>query len=206
MKDRMNSTKKAELLTFTLLSEREKTLWSRLLRDARSIAQREHLMKTWGGWSYQVHLDRTDDVLVDFGYGEPTVEGYQRRVAMQFHDIIEDCGWSYNDVKSFVKDSIGTKWNSYIEIANIAFALTDEKGKNRKTRKPDELYEEMVQKPDYVICKLADRIVNLERDGSMGKQYAEEYADFRKKLYRVGWCDNMWEHLDSISGFNPKKK
>jgi len=206
MKDRMKSQERVKLETTGTLSEREKTLWRRLLRDARSIAQREHLMKTWGGWSYQVHIDRTDDVLVDFGYGDDTLFGFQRRVAMQFHDMIEDCGWTYNDVKEFVKTAIGTICDSHIAIADIAYALTDEKGRNRGQRKPDKLYKAMAKDRDFVVCKLADRVVNRERAGSMGQKYDKEYPGFRTKLYKKGMCDNMWNYLDELHSFKEKKK
>lgn len=179
------------------LSSKELLLFKRALRDAKSISFREHLMKTWGGWSYQVHLDRVDDVLVDFGYGENTLEGYCRRIAAVFHDIIEDCGWTYNNVKEFILYATKNKEAAY-HIADICFAVTDEKGKNRKQRKPDKLYNEMMTHSDYVIIKLADRIVNVGRSGRMKSAYKQEYTDFKNKLFEVGMCDDLWDALDML--------
>lgn len=181
----------------TKLNPKETILFKRALRDAKSIAFREHLMKTWGGWSYQVHLDRVDDALVDFGYGDNTVEGWSRRIASVFHDIIEDCGWTYNDVKEFVLYATKNKKAAY-HVADICYAVTDEKGKNRKQRKPEKLYDEMSAHADYIIIKLVDRIVNVGRSGSMKTAYKQEYANFKNKLFEKGMCDNLWAELDRL--------
>ena len=202
MRDRLNNHKRDNSGNATPLTERQIILWERVLRDARSISLRAHLMQDWGGWNYQVHLDRVDDVICDFGFGDKTMFGYRRRVAATFHDMIEDCGWTYNDIVDFVKSSTGTGWGDSAVVANICFALTDEKGRNRKERKPDKLYDEMSLERDYIVVKNADRIVNRERAG-MGDTYDREYPGYREKLYKAGDCDNMWAYLDEIHNFQP---
>lgn len=202
MKDRLKKHKRDNPGNATPLTEREIILWKRLLRDARSISLRAHFMQDWGGWNYQVHLDRVDDAICDFGFGDKSIFGYRRRVAAIFHDMIEDCGWSYNDIADFVKSTIGTAWGDPKVVANICFALTDEKGRNRIERKPDKLYDEMASERDYIVGKNADRIVNRERAGK-GEMYDQEYPEYREKLYVKGHCDNMWAYLDEIHSFNP---
>jgi hypothetical protein len=182
------------------LAERQITLWERILRDARSISLRAHLMQDWGGWNYQVHLDRVDDAICDFGFGDRTISGYRRRVAAIFHDMIEDCGWTYNDIVEFVSSSAGAIEFDGEVVASICFALTDEKGKNRKERKPGKLYDEMKSERDYIVGKNADRIVNRERAGK-GAMYDKEYPAYREELHKKGHCDNMWAYLDEIHSF-----
>ncbi|MDG1949716.1 MAG: hypothetical protein P8J32_02735 [bacterium] len=200
MKDRLKNHKRDNSGHTTPLTERKIILWERALRDARNISLRAHLMQDWGGWNYQVHLDRVDDVICDFGFGDKTMFGYRRRIAAIFHDMIEDCGWTYNDIKDFVNSAVGTTWGAGETVANICYALTDEKGRNRAERKPEKLYDEMAEERDYIVGKNADRIVNRERAG-MGVTYDKEYPDYRKKLYKPGDCDNMWAYLDELHSF-----
>jgi len=58
------------------------------------------------------------------------------------HDLIEDCRVSYNDVK----DALGQ------EAADIIYAVTNEKGKNRKERANDKYYEGIRNTPRCCIC------------------------------------------------------
>lgn len=206
MKDRMLNNQRIPIAGERPLGVRELQNWKRFFRDAVNIAFREHLMKTWKGMSYQVHLDRTVDVLEDFGYGDNTIDGWRRKVGMVFHDMIEDCGWTFNDVKAVGDSSCGISEKDAIHVASIAYALTDEKGKNRDERKPPKLYKEMAAHQDFIINKLADRIVNREQDGSMGKKYNKEYEPFRAKLYKKGMCDNLWAYVDQLHGYKVKKK
>jgi (p)ppGpp synthase/HD superfamily hydrolase len=205
MKDRASVLKKALIEDEQVLGERELQNWQRLFRDAVNISYREHLMKTWKGMCYQVHLDRTIDVLVDSGYGADTLEGWHRKVGLVFHDMLEDCGWTKNDIKAACESANGISKADALHISNIAYALMDEKGANRKERKPDKLYLEMIAHKDYVICKLCDRIVNRELEGSMGKVYEDEYPNFKNKLYKKNVCDNLWDYLDLLHSFKEKK-
>ena len=47
------------------------------------------------------------------------------------HDTIEDCRVTYNDIKNTLGD----------DVANIVYALTNDKGKNRKERAGDNYYK-----------------------------------------------------------------
>ncbi|GEM_PF-6005174 len=202
MKDRLQNHKRDNPGHATPLTPRNIIPWERLLRDARSISLRAHFMQDWSGWNYQVHLDRVDDAICDFGFGDKTIPGYRRRVAAIFHDMIEDCGWTYNDIVEFVNSTIGSSWGDPKVIADICYALTDEKGRNRKERKPDKLYDEMAIERDYIVGKNADRIVNRERAGK-ASLYNKEYPEYRAKLYTKGHCDNMWTYMDELHSFTP---
>lgn len=95
------------------------------------------------------------------------------------HDVIEDCRQTYNDVKDYC---------GYI-VAEIVFALSNEKGKTRKERASKKYYDDM-KKIDYAsFLKLCDRLANieysLESKGSMINAYKREHTEFRANLYDV---------------------
>ena len=68
------------------------------------------------------------------------------------HDLIEDTRVSYNDVKR----ALG------YNAAEIIYAVTNEKGKNRKERANDKYYEGIRNTPGAVFVKLCDRIANVQ--------------------------------------------
>ena len=93
------------------------------------------------------------------------------------HDVIEDCRQTYNDVK--------TKTNE--AVAELAYALTNEKGRTRKERANDKYYEGIKQTPFATFIKVCDRIANYEyskQQGSrMAEMYEKEMSGFVAKLY-----------------------
>jgi (p)ppGpp synthase/HD superfamily hydrolase len=149
--------------------------------EARMVAEKAHGEQPYDEiFPYTKHLDDVVDVLKRFGYsGKFIVAGY-------LHDVIEDAGVSYNDIKSHFG----------IDVAEIVFCVTDELGRNRKERKEKTL-PKIASNPDAIIVKLADRIANIEHGGKVG-MYAKEHGDFKNHLYKPGHCDEMWEHLESI--------
>jgi (p)ppGpp synthase/HD superfamily hydrolase len=92
------------------------------------------------------------------------------------HDLIEDCRVSYNDVK----DALGQ------EAADIIYAVTNEKGKNRKERANDKYYEGIRNTPGAVFVKLCDRIANVQYSKMTGSRmfemYKKENTEFTKAL------------------------
>lgn len=68
------------------------------------------------------------------------------------HDLIEDTRVSYNDVKEVLG----------LQAADIIYAVSNEKGKNRKERANDKYYEGIRNTPGAVFVKLADRIANVQ--------------------------------------------
>lgn len=92
------------------------------------------------------------------------------------HDLIEDTRVSYNDVK----DHLGQ------EAADIIYALTNEKGKNRKERANDKYYEGIRNTKGAVFVKLCDRIANVQYSKMTGSRmfemYKKENSEFTKAL------------------------
>jgi (p)ppGpp synthase/HD superfamily hydrolase len=81
------------------------------------------------------------------------------------HDLIEDTRVSYNDVE----ENLGQ------EAAEIIYALTNEKGKNRKERANDKYYEGIRNTPGAVFVKLCDRIANVQYSKMTGSRMFEMY-------------------------------
>jgi (p)ppGpp synthase/HD superfamily hydrolase len=92
------------------------------------------------------------------------------------HDLIEDTRVSYNDVKEHLGQ----------EAADIIYALTNEKGKNRKERANDKYYEGIKNTPGAVFVKLCDRIANVQYSKMTGSRmfemYKKENDEFVTKL------------------------
>lgn len=100
------------------------------------------------------------------------------------HDLIEDTRVSYNDVKEFLG----------FTAAEIIYAVTNEKGKNRKERANDKYYEGIRNTHGAVFVKLCDRIANVQYSKMTGSRmfemYMKENKNFMEKLGWTGSGDN----------------
>jgi len=98
------------------------------------------------------------------------------RKACWAHDVLEDCRISYNTLLK----NIGP------DAADIVYAVTNEKGKNRAERANDKYYEEIVATPGAVFVKLCDRIANVQYGKMTGSgmydKYKKENSNFVTKL------------------------
>lgn len=97
-------------------------------------------------------------------------------IACYAHDLIEDARITYNDCKNALGEY----------VAEIAYAVTNEKGKNRSERASDKYYEGIRNTPGAVFVKLCDRIANVkyskETKSSMLSVYRKENESFLKRL------------------------
>jgi (p)ppGpp synthase/HD superfamily hydrolase len=118
----------------------------------------------------------TGDVIVN-----PTTQVSTRHACMLAcwgHDLIEDTRVSYNDVK----DHLGQ------EAADIIYALTNEKGKNRKERANDKYYEGIRNTKGAVFVKLCDRIANVQYSKMTGSRMFEMYKKENDMfVVQLGW-------------------
>lgn len=112
--------------------------------------------------------------------------------AIWVHDILEDCPISYNELKSHVGE----------EIADIAYALTNNKGKTREERANDDYYSKIKENPYALYVKLCDRIANVRysitTNSSMMVTYNKEHIQFVSKLNN-GEYNDMFLELDSLN-------
>lgn len=102
-------------------------------------------------------------ILIDAAYG---------------HDLIEDCRITYNDL---------LEKGASVEVAEIIYALTDDKGKNRTERGNVEHYKRLVQVPGAAFVKFCDRIANVRyskfAESPMYTKYQQEHESFVAKCY-----------------------
>jgi len=107
------------------------------------------------------------------------------------HDIIEDCRETYNDVKAQTNEA----------VAELAYALTNEKGRTRNERANDKYYEGIKQIPFATFIKVCDRIANYEyskqQDSKMVKVYQNEMEGFIYKLYDAKY-DELFSYLATL--------
>ncbi len=110
------------------------------------------------------------------------------------HDLIEDARQSYNDVYGVMGP----------QAADIVYAVTNDKGRNRKERAGEKYYEGIRQIEGAVFVKLCDRIANVQygklTKSRMFKTYKEENPTFIKAL---GYKDDhrfkeMFDYLNSL--------
>ncbi|MFK7924293.1 MAG: HD domain-containing protein [Bacteroidia bacterium] len=108
------------------------------------------------------------------------------------HDLIEDARETYNDVKKVLG----------VEVAEIVYALTNEKGRTRSERANSKYYEGIKATPYATLVKVCDRIANVRHSRDKGSRmyetYAAEYPNFKAKLYEPGQYEAAWQMLTSL--------
>lgn len=179
------------------MNHAEKLMWC--------IEQHSKTGHTYGEMNepYSVHLHRVNNIAKTFFY--LIEENLSRHVpssdvavviqlACYGHDLIEDTRNTYNDVKNVLGE----------QAADIIYALTNEKGKNRAERANDKYYEGVRNTPYAVFVKLCDRIANvqysIETQSSIIKAYRKENEKFMKHMgYDITHeCKPMFDHLLSL--------
>ena len=120
---------------------------------------------------YEFHLrmvarvaEQHISLIPDSNDGECTTRG-SVLMAAYGHDLIEDTRVSYNDVKNVLGQ----------DAADIIYACTNEKGKNRKERANEKYYEGIRNTPYAVYVKLCDRIANVQYSKMTGSRMFEMY-------------------------------
>jgi (p)ppGpp synthase/HD superfamily hydrolase len=107
------------------------------------------------------------------------------------HDLIEDTRQTYNDVSAVIGET----------AANIVYALTNEKGRNRKERANFKYYTEMKKVPFAVYVKLCDRLANIshsaETKSSMLKAYKKEHPAFKDMLFDGNYLE-IWHEMETL--------
>ena len=147
----------------------------------------------YDGKPYRVHLDLVVTAMEQFSHLIPVEDREVVEAACWVHDVIEDCRQTYNDVKDVCGE----------QVAEIAYALTNEKGKNRKERANDKYYNGIMEVKYAPFVKFCDRIANTqyskERDRRMFEMYCKENSDFISKIYKPEY-DEMAKYLMRLSG------
>lgn len=125
-------------------------------------------------------LDDTIDLISGETYSGPLTNQVTLRnaclVASWGHDLIEDCRVSYNDIKNRLGQ----------EVADIIYAVSNEKGKTRSERANKKYYEGIRNTNGATFVKLCDRIANVQYSkmtkSRMYEMYKKENNHFMEEL------------------------
>jgi (p)ppGpp synthase/HD superfamily hydrolase len=160
-----------------------------IITIAREYALKSHEdcnQRYANGKPYTFHLQMAADIAISFRYLLPTQDFADVLAGVWCYDIIEDARQTYNDVLK----------NTNETIAEYAYALTNEKGRNRKERANDKYYAGIKAYKHATFIKLCDRIANVKysktaENPRMYEMYKKEHDEFKEKLYD-GRFDGMW--------------
>lgn len=143
---------------------------------------------------YEFHLRMVVQVATDCSdilVEEEKLAKQEIILACYAHDLIEDTRVSYNDIK----EQLGTT------VADIVYAVSNEKGKNRKERANDKYYEGIRNTIGATFVKLCDRIANVQYSkltkSRMFEMYKKENKEFVYQIYSDKYIQ-MFDYLDSL--------
>jgi (p)ppGpp synthase/HD superfamily hydrolase len=143
----------------------------------------------YDGKPYDYHLRMVYEAGLKFIHLIPEKERDNVLASCWVHDCIEDCRQTYNDVKNATNES----------VAELAYALTNEKGKTRKERANDKYYQGIRETPYAIFVKVCDRIANVEHSKQQGSRmiemYSKENKNFTEKLFDEQYAE-MFEYLN----------
>ena len=139
---------------------------------------------------YEFHLRMVVSVAKDFAYLQQ--HWNQTELACYGHDLIEDTRVSYNDCT----DVLGK------EVANIIYAVTNEKGRTRKERANNFYYAGIMDTEGALFVKLCDRIANVQYSkmtkSRQFEMYKKENDNFIYCLSPLAELDKMAEYLQLL--------
>lgn len=137
---------------------------------------------------YEFHLESAFNFAVDYIYLVPAKYRGAVLAAIWLHDVIEDCRVNYSKILEMFGD----------HVAEIVFALTNNKGRTRGARANDDYYKGIKEIPFADYCKICDRLANASYSESviathnidrMYKKYKEENKSFVRKLWNPNLTD-----------------
>lgn len=123
----------------------------------------------------------------------PERQWSELEIACWGHDLIEDTRVSYNDCKEILGEY----------VANIIYAVTNEKGKTRKERANGNYYAGIVNTEGALFVKLCDRIANVQYSKMTGSKMFEMYKKENPEfIYYLSPMPKMYnemvEYLQSL--------
>lgn len=136
-------------------------------------------------YPYEFHLEMVVEELHRFKHLIQPNDFNMVISAGWLYDTIEDTRRTYNDIKK----EFGTL------VADLVYALTNEKGKNRFERANKKYYKGIRRLKYATLIKLCDRIANvkhgLKHNSNMILQYYNENPNFIKKLKKT-WFERFF--------------
>jgi len=168
-----------------------------IIEKARIYAYKCHrdVNHWYDGKPYEYHLEMSFKEAEKYIYLIPNEFQIFVLIAVLCHDLFEDARQSYNDIKR----------NTNETVADIVYAVSDEKGKTREEKHNDKYYNGIRTISGALFVKLCDRLANskhsLEQKSTMFNKYKKEYFDFKKQLYNES-LKPMFDELDSLYNNN----
>ena len=163
------------------------------LAKVQMFAKLAHKESYDGIFPYMYHLRRVAKTIDNFNVMSDSKRFGVLFYAAYLHDVLEDTGRNYNDIKkAFGKD-----------IAEVVYVVTNELGRNRIERNK-KTYPKIKGNDVATALKLADRIANMEygyenHNDRMFSMYAKELDSFEQGIRDVTVetkeMTNMWNHL-----------
>ena len=146
---------------------------------AFAIESHAKVNQTYDGKPYSVHLIMAFIQGMRFIHIIPEERREDVLNALWLHDTVEDCRLTYNDILKMTNK----------KVADLVYAVTNEKGRNRKQRANSKYYKGIREEQDAIFIKMSDRLANVKysRDklpnSRMFNVYKEENDDFLKHLF-----------------------
>jgi len=146
----------------------------------------------YGEFPYSEHLEQCHAVAIQYIHLIPIDDRENVLSAIWMHDLIEDCGLTYNNIKNITGSSM---------IADIVYSVSDEKGKTRKERHSSKYYTGIIKTKYALFVKLCDRIANVSNSSKFEKQkfemYKKEHLEFVSNLISLDYIE-MFQYLQSL--------
>jgi len=151
----------------------------------------------YGIHPYEYHLEKVYENVCYFAHLLKTEKEVEIAMAAAWvHDAIEDARQTYNDVVA----------NVGVEVAEVAYALTNLKGKTRAERASDAYYAGIVDAgPVAILVKLCDRMANMAESTNtknrMAKMYKKELPNFFEHLLPTKELKEQFFELTDLFNF-----
>jgi (p)ppGpp synthase/HD superfamily hydrolase len=155
------------------------------------VQERHNPNQKYGDYPYFFHLYQVVSIAREFGFDDEEII-----LALWLHDAQEDTFTSYNDIKQRFGE----------RVADITYAVTDAKGKNRKEKHAN-TYPAIREDKKAVIVKQCDRLGNIRFSKATGEKidmYRKEQPEFYRALHRddMPEAEPLWDaiqkELDSV--------
>ena len=118
------------------------------------------------------------------------------------HDLIEDARVTWNDI---VHCTNALLYENSVILADIIYACTELRGKNRAERHGDEYITGLANNRLALFVKLCDIIANIKfsllTNSGMYAKYAEEFPAFSVRLWREEYSE-MFEYAEKLLTIN----
>jgi (p)ppGpp synthase/HD superfamily hydrolase len=164
-----------------------------IVEKTREYAIRKHrsVNHKYDQYDYDFHLNMVFQIAKKFIHLIESEERDTVLAACWVHDIIEDARETYNDVKKETNET----------IAELAYALTNEKGRSRAERANDKYYQGIRETKNAPFVKFCDRIANVTHSknngSSMFQKYKKENETFISKIW-VSEFEEIANHLNNL--------